>query len=139
MTSTPNLDIVIDCHDVERLLDFWAAALGYRRRLAPPLPLPARRHVLVPQGLTRDTVMVMAEVTIRELRNHGGAVVDRVERGEHLTVTRAGRPVAELRPLRSSGLSREQLMERRRRLPAVDPARLRAEIDDVVESTLGTP
>lgn len=81
----------------------------------------------------------MAEVTIRELRNHGGAVVDRVERGEHLTVTRAGRPVAELRPLRSPGLSREQLMERRRRLPAVDPARLRAEIDDVVESTLGTP
>jgi catechol 2,3-dioxygenase-like lactoylglutathione lyase family enzyme len=31
MTTEPNLDIVIDGHDVERLLDFWAAALGYRR------------------------------------------------------------------------------------------------------------
>lgn len=78
----------------------------------------------------------MAEVTIRELRNHGGAVVDRVARGEHLTVTRGGRPVAELRPLPPSGLSSEQLIERRRRLPAVDPARLRAEIDTVVDSTL---
>ena len=31
MTSKPNIDIVIDCHDVELLLDFWAAALGYRK------------------------------------------------------------------------------------------------------------
>ena len=31
MTSTPNIDIVIDCDDVELLLDFWAAALGYRK------------------------------------------------------------------------------------------------------------
>jgi predicted enzyme related to lactoylglutathione lyase len=31
MASTPNIDIVIDCHDVELLLDFWAAALGYRK------------------------------------------------------------------------------------------------------------
>ena len=28
--SHPNIDIVIDCHDIERLLTFWAAALGYR-------------------------------------------------------------------------------------------------------------
>jgi predicted enzyme related to lactoylglutathione lyase len=26
-----NLDIVIDCQDVETLLEFWAAALGYRQ------------------------------------------------------------------------------------------------------------
>jgi len=37
-------------------------------------------------------------VTIRELRNHGSDVIDRVEAGECLIVTRAGRPVAELRP-----------------------------------------
>ena len=29
--TQPNIDIVIDCHDLERLLDFWAAALGYRK------------------------------------------------------------------------------------------------------------
>ncbi len=40
----------------------------------------------------------MAEITIRELRNHGGEVVDRVAHGEQITVTRAGKPVAELRP-----------------------------------------
>lgn len=26
-----NVDIVIDCHDLEAMLDFWAAALGYRK------------------------------------------------------------------------------------------------------------
>jgi Antitoxin Phd_YefM, type II toxin-antitoxin system len=36
----------------------------------------------------------MAEVTIRELRNHGGDVVDRVARGEPVTITRAGQPGA---------------------------------------------
>jgi hypothetical protein len=30
MTSTPNIDIVIDCDDAELLLNFWAAAFGYR-------------------------------------------------------------------------------------------------------------
>jgi len=78
----------------------------------------------------------VAEVTIRELRNHGGAVVDRVECGEHITVTRSGRPVAELRPLQPAGLSREQLIERRRHLPAVDPERLRADVDAVVDPAL---
>ena len=31
MADKPNIDIVIDCHDVELMLDFWAAALGYRK------------------------------------------------------------------------------------------------------------
>ena len=29
--STPNVDIVIDCHDLTLLSDFWASALGYRK------------------------------------------------------------------------------------------------------------
>ena len=29
--AEPNVDIVIDCHDLESLLDFWAAALDYRK------------------------------------------------------------------------------------------------------------
>jgi len=40
--------------------------------------------------------LAMAEVSIRELGNHGGEVIDRVARGEQLTVTRSGKPVAEL-------------------------------------------
>lgn len=26
--TEPNVDIIIDCHDIELLLAFWAAALG---------------------------------------------------------------------------------------------------------------
>jgi prevent-host-death family protein len=63
----------------------------------------------------------MKTVTIRELRNHGGEVVGRVEAGEYVTVTRDGRPVAKLRPLRSRGVSAAALLERWRRLPPSMP------------------
>ncbi|MGC2192396.1 MAG: type II toxin-antitoxin system prevent-host-death family antitoxin [Candidatus Dormiibacterota bacterium] len=78
----------------------------------------------------------MAVVTIRELRNHGGAVVDRVSAGETVTVTRDGHPVAELRPLRASALSAAVLLERWHRLPEVDPSALRTDVDTVLASTL---
>jgi len=78
----------------------------------------------------------MDSVTIRELRNHGGEVVDRVEAGGHVTVTRDGRPVAELRPVRSRGLSAVALLERWHRLPAIDAARLRHDVDTVVDQRL---
>jgi prevent-host-death family protein len=78
----------------------------------------------------------MAEVTIRELRNHGGEVVDRVAAGERVTVTRNGQPVAELRPLRGRGLSAEDLVRRWRRLPQLDPGRLRSDIDAILDSSL---
>jgi prevent-host-death family protein len=71
----------------------------------------------------------MGEVTIRELRNRGGDVLDRVSRGETLTVTRDGRPVAELRPLLRQAAAVAVLLERWRRLPHVDPARFRSDID----------
>jgi prevent-host-death family protein len=78
----------------------------------------------------------MDTVTIRELRNHGGDVVDRVEAGGHVTVTRDGRPVAELRPLRARGVAAATLLERWQRLPAVEPAALRRDIDAVLDQSL---
>jgi hypothetical protein len=51
-------------------------------------------------------------------------------------VTRSGRRVAELRPLQPIGLSREQLVERRRNLPVVDPAGLRTDVDAVIDPAL---
>jgi len=78
----------------------------------------------------------METVTIRELRNRGGEVVDRVEAGGHVTVTRDGRPVAELRPLRARGLSAAVLLERWQRLPTVDATRLRRDVDSVIEPGL---
>jgi len=78
----------------------------------------------------------MSEVTIRELRNKGGQVVDRVAAGERLTVTRGGRPVAELRPYRATPLSPAVLLRRWRRLPGIDIAALRGDIETVIETSL---
>jgi prevent-host-death family protein len=78
----------------------------------------------------------MGEVTIRELRNHGGRVLERVERGETFTVTRDGRPVAELRPLPRPPLRAEALLSRWRHLPVVDAAKLRADVDGLLDSSL---
>lgn len=77
----------------------------------------------------------MASVTIRELRNHGGDVVDRAARGEPITITRSGKPVAELRALRPP-LSAEALLRRWNRLPAVDPVALRADVDQLLNPSL---
>jgi prevent-host-death family protein len=78
----------------------------------------------------------MAEVTIRELRNHGGAVVDRVAAGERVIVTRSGRPVAELRPVRAVGLTAATLLQRWRRLPPMDSEALRRDVDAVIDPAL---
>jgi prevent-host-death family protein len=41
----------------------------------------------------------MAEIGIRQLKNETSAVVEQVERGEVVTVTRRGRPVARIVPV----------------------------------------
>ena len=78
----------------------------------------------------------MAEVTVRELRNDGGRVLDRVARGESLTVTRDGHAVAELRPLSRRALRASARLDRWRRLAHVDPARLRADLDAALDFSL---
>jgi len=78
----------------------------------------------------------MTEVTIRDLRNHGGDVVDRVAAGERLVVTRDGRPVAELRPVRPRGKSAAILLARWGRLPPMDGAALRGDLDATLDPHL---
>lgn len=80
--------------------------------------------------------MSTEEVTIRELRNHGGDVVARVVGGERLVVTRAGKPVAELRPVRAPALKGSALLGRWRNLPHVDPRAMRDDIDAVMDPSL---
>ncbi len=75
-------------------------------------------------------------MSIRDLRNHGGEVVDRASRGERITITRDGRPVAELRALANPPLAAKVLLDRRRALPRVDPARFRDDIDGLLDATL---
>jgi prevent-host-death family protein len=78
----------------------------------------------------------MTEVTIRELRNHGGDVVDRAAQGEQITITRAGKPVAELRPVGRQPLTAETLLARWHRLPPVDYAAMRADLHEVMDADL---
>jgi len=61
------------------------------------------------------TVVGMAEVAARELRNHTADVLRRVEAGEQVTITSRGRPVAQLtpvRPLRRRPIARAELVRR---------------------------
>ena len=78
----------------------------------------------------------MTEVTIRELRNHGGEVVDRVAQGEQITITRAGKPVAVLLPVTRQPLTAETLLARWHLLPPVDYRAMRAELDEVMDPAL---
>ena len=75
-------------------------------------------------------------MTIRDLRNKGGAIIDRVMAGERVTVTRSGRPVASLRPLPRTGPDPATLLERWRHLPHIDPTALRQDIDQTINPSL---
>jgi len=76
---------------------------------------------------------VVPHVTIRELRSRGGEVIDLAASGHPITITRAGKPVAELRPVAPAPLSAEALLERRRLLPSVDPAALARDVDEILD------
>lgn len=76
----------------------------------------------------------MARVSIRDLRNHGGDVVDRAAHGEQITVTRSGKAVAELRAVSRTPLSAEALLSNWRGLPALDPSTLRADLDSLLDA-----
>ncbi|MGQ0679864.1 MAG: type II toxin-antitoxin system Phd/YefM family antitoxin [Actinomycetota bacterium] len=86
--------------------------------------------------LTRDTIAHMGKASIRDLRNHGGEVVDRVATGEAITITRDGKAVAELRPLPRRPVSAQVLVERFGRLPPVDLERFRRDVDSMLDQSL---
>lgn len=78
----------------------------------------------------------MSDVSVRELRNRGGRVLKRVARGEAITVTMDGEPVAELRPVTRARLSAAALIARWRALPPLDGRALRADVDRAVDTSL---
>jgi antitoxin (DNA-binding transcriptional repressor) of toxin-antitoxin stability system len=75
-------------------------------------------------------------VSVRELRNHGGAVLDTVAGGGVVVIRRDGVAVAELRPLARPALTARELIRRRSSLPHVDPRALRADLDELMDPTL---
>jgi len=78
----------------------------------------------------------MSSVNVRELRNRGGEVVERVARGASVIVTKGGAAVAELRPIPKPALDRETLLARFKRLPSVDPEALKRDLDRVIDPSL---
>lgn len=75
-------------------------------------------------------------VPVRELRNNSADVLTRVARGEVLTVTRDGEPVASIGPMPKCPIGVEQLIARRRTLPTVDLVAFRADLDDLLDAEL---
>jgi prevent-host-death family protein len=75
----------------------------------------------------------VTEISIRELRNHGGDAVDRVALGETMTVTRDGKPVAVLAPLSRVTFSMRVLRQRWSHLPPMDPSALRTDVDSMID------
>ena len=65
----------------------------------------------------------MGEATVRQLRNEGGQVLDRVLAGERVTVTRDGRAAARLEPLPAARPSAAVLVERFRLVAVAHPDR----------------
>jgi prevent-host-death family protein len=69
-------------------------------------------------------------ITQRELRNQSAAVMDAVERGESVVITRSGTPVAELHPFRGRSFVRTaELLQTFRGLPRIDLDEMKAEAD----------
>ena len=84
----------------------------------------------------RDTMCNMERVTVRELRNNGGRVLDRVAAGERVVVTRDGVVVAELAPASGEPLDAQTLLDRWRHLPVIDADRFRTDVDAALDAGL---
>lgn len=63
-------------------------------------------------------------------------MIDRLGPGEAVTVTREGKPVAELRRLGRRPLTTEELIRRRKNVPPMDYDALRADIDSILDTSL---
>lgn len=80
--------------------------------------------------------MTKSRIGVRDLRNKGGDVLARVQAGEHIIVTKSGKPVAELSPVRHRTLERTMLLARWRNVPAVDPRAMRDDLDALLDPGL---
>ena len=77
----------------------------------------------------------MTDVSHRDLRNHGGEVIDLVIGGQDIVITRSGRPVAQIVPLRGQGTARS-VLARWRVIPGLNFDGLRTDLDSIVDPWL---
>ena len=78
----------------------------------------------------------MKEVSVRNLSRNGGEILDAVIRGESMTVTRHGRAIAELRPLRGPGVRIETLQKAFKHSPHVSHDELRTDLAEFLNLSL---
>ncbi|MFC9897177.1 type II toxin-antitoxin system Phd/YefM family antitoxin [Nocardia sp. NPDC127579] len=77
----------------------------------------------------------MRTISQRDLRNDSGKIMDAVEAGEEFTITRNGRPVAELKPLtRRTFVPVSELAATSAQLPTMDYAEWRADMDAILDT-----
>lgn len=62
--------------------------------------------------------------------------MERVAAGEDVVVTRAGKPVARIIPLRPRGIGAAALLDRWRNIPVVDADSLRADVAEIIDESL---
>jgi prevent-host-death family protein len=81
------------------------------------------------------------KISQRDLRMRSKEIMDAVERGESFTVTRDGRGIGELVPLRRDRtfVTREEFVEMSRGAPHIDYDRFRADLDAVIDPYLDDP
>jgi prevent-host-death family protein len=81
------------------------------------------------------------EITQRDLRNKSREIMDAVEGGQAFTVTRDGREIGELIPIRRRRrfVPRADFAAASRRAPAVDLTAFRADQEAAADHQAGTP
>lgn len=80
-----------------------------------------------------------AEINQRDLRLRSKDIMDAVERGESFTVTRDGRPMGQLVPLRRRFVTRTQFVTSSAASTTVDPDRLRTDVAEALDLDLDDP
>src|SRR5579872_3195041 len=74
------------------------------------------------------------EITSDELHERGNEIMERLDAGEVLIITRDGIPIAELRPLRRRYfVPKEVAFDAFRGAPRIDVAKMRTELDVAVD------
>lgn len=100
---------------------------------APTYPQEGR-HSLTPCSTGCDSGYMTTTISQRELRNASGDIMRRLEAGETFIVTRAGKPVGELGPVRRQPFVNGGLVaEIFRDAPGIDANRLRRDLDSLAD------
>jgi len=81
----------------------------------------------------------ITEISQRDLRLRSKDIMDAIERGESFTITRGGRPMGQLTPLRHRFVTREQFAAQSKQSALPDLAGFRADQDAWLDGELSDP